>query len=175
MSNLRGWMIVSALMVGGSALAQTATQTGLSPVDVAFLGQAAMSNAFEIQAGQLADQQANSDVARGYGQVMVRDHTRLGNQLAEAVQKVAPNFVVPQQLGGNFGAKLSVLQTAGSSFDQVYRNSMFSSHEATLKLFQNYAANPRANATIKAVVRGAIPVIQRHLLTSSSIPVPGSF
>lgn len=171
MNNVRGWTVVSALVLGGSALAQT----GLSPVDVTFLSQAAAANTFEIQAGQLAKDGGNSDVARGYGQVMVTDHTRLGDQLSKVAQQVAPNFVIPQRLGGNFTAKLGTLQTAGSSFDQLYREYMFGSHEGTLKLFQDYAANPRANAAIKTVVTDAIPVIQRHLLTSSSIPVPQGF
>ena len=171
MNSVRGWITVSALVLGGSALAQT----GLSPVDVSFLSMAAAANAFEIQAGQLAGDRGNSDVARGYGRVMVMDHTRLGDQLTRVAGQVAPNFVIPQQLGSNFTAKLGVLQTAGSSFDQTYRDYMFSSHQATLKLFQDYAQSPRANAAIKAVVQTAIPVIERHLLTSSSIPTPGSF
>jgi putative membrane protein len=73
-----------ALTAAGVAGATTAVAPNAQ--DRAFLVAAHQSNLAEIQAGQVAQQKATTDVVREHGQIFIRDHTRLDASLRQKAQ-----------------------------------------------------------------------------------------
>ena len=128
-----------------------------------FLAHAASGDQFEIQSSQLALQMSSNPAVRNFANMMISDHSRLGQAMAAAATSAgltppAPTLLPEQQ------AALDQLRAAGPgpNFDVAYRNAQIGGHQEALALFQNYAAMGDAPA-IKAAAGQAIPTIQMHL------------
>jgi putative membrane protein len=154
--------------------AQTAPTVTFPDAD--FVLKAGQSNAEEVVLGDLARQKARNPDVKAFGQHMVVDHLRAGQELlAIAGRKAIP---VPRR-----GAEL-IIRTqrailaarSGDRFDLEYIKQQVASHRLALTLFR-FAAENAADPAIKAYAQKYRPVIREHLdeaeallrrLTSSS-------
>ncbi|HLH08429.1 MAG TPA: DUF4142 domain-containing protein [Terriglobales bacterium] len=76
--------LVAMCMLSLSSVAQTASGASskkLSPSDKAFVTKAAEGGLAEVELGQLAQQKAESQQVKDFGQRMVTDHTKANDQL----------------------------------------------------------------------------------------------
>lgn len=164
--------------VGKSASQRNAGQQGgakqgsrsLSAADRSFLRRAARMNAFEIEAGRLAQDSASSDTTQTYARQMVDDHTALGQQLRDSVAGLDESLTLSDSVDANARARLNTLRRSGQRFDATYRQQMITSHQETLSLFQSYAKRKNANPAIRAVIRSAVPNVQMHLSAARRLP-----
>src|SRR3954469_1565697 len=122
-----------AVLLGGALALAACSSTPPAappapPVDLSnplmapgYLAQAASSDQFEIQSGQLAQQMSQNPAVRNFGNLLVADHTRTTQLLMSTAQSAGvtppPATLLPEQQ-----AMLSQLQAAGPGFDVAFKN-----------------------------------------------------
>jgi len=163
----------------GGALALAACSSNPRPaavVDVnnplmapGYVAQAASSDQFEIQSGQLALQASQNPSVQQFANMLISDHTQTSQNLLAAataahVPPPPPGLLPPQQ------AMLDQLRSAGTgyAFDQAFQQAQIQAHQQALALHQNYAASGDL-PPLRAVATSAVPIIQRHLAMAQSL------
>jgi putative membrane protein len=147
------------LAATAGAIAQNTGQASQS--DKHFVREALMGGMAEIQLGQLASQKGSADDVKQFGQKMVEDHTRLGEQM----KGVAGQIGVTPPAG--LSAKDQALKTrleglSGAQFDRAYIRAMVKDHENDLQAFKSEAANASSPAVKDAASQGE-KVVSEHL------------
>lgn len=124
------------------------------------------ANQGEIDAGKMAESKATNAAVKAFAKDMVTDHTTLlnqGNALAKKLN-VTPKPAANDSIEAQNKAVASTLQQApkGAAFDSAYVNNQVLGHQNTLDLVKR-AEDQAQNDQLKALLRNAEPVIQRHL------------
>jgi putative membrane protein len=134
-----------------------------------FLAHAGSANEFEIQSSQLALQMSSNAGVHNLANVIIADHTALGQQVSAAAASAglsppAPGLLPAEQ------SMLDQLRAAGSgaSFDMAYQQAQISAHQQAIQMMQNYAANGDVPA-LRSVASSAIPVMQKHLSMAQAL------
>jgi len=129
--------------------------------DQKFAMKVADMNNFEIQAGQLAAQKAQSDDIKQLAQMTVDDHTKAQQKLQQIAQQ--KNIQMSQQLMPVHQAMLTELsQMEGKDFEKAYLYGQVAGHtKAMLKLRD--AQSELQDPELKAYAAEIQPKIQMHL------------
>lgn len=169
------------ILLGGAlalAACSTAPKEPVAPPDLnnvlmapGFLAHAGSANQYEIEAAQLALQASANPGVRNLANMIVADHTALGQQVGAAAASAGltpppPMLLPPEQ------AMLDQLRAAGTgmNFDMLYQQQQITAHQQAIQLMQNYAASGDVPA-LQTVASGAIPVMQRHLQMAQALQV----
>ncbi|ACG77473.1 conserved hypothetical protein [Phenylobacterium zucineum HLK1] len=145
----------------GAAVGQVSASTMGANSTEAFVANAAMSDMYEIQAGEMAQQKGQSADVKAFGKMMVADHTAMSNEMKPAAQ--AAGQTPPADLDERRKGMLDNLRAAnGADFDRVYLEQQEAAHQEALTLMRGYADNGD-NAQLKALAQKAAPKIQAHL------------
>ena len=136
-----------------------------------YMAQAASSDQFEIQSGQLALQASQNAGVRNFANMIITDHTHSTQMVASAAAAARltpppPTILPPQQ------AMLDQLRAAGTgpSFDMAFQQVQIQAHQSALALHQNYAAGGDV-PQLKAVAAQIVPVVQMHLNQAQALVV----
>lgn len=150
--------------------AQDATSAAVGATSAATLGQmstdafvtnAAISDMYEIQAGEIAQRKGQSADVKAFGKMMVTDHTALSNAMKPLA--TAAGQTLPTGLDERRKGLIDNLNAASSAeFDAVYLSQQEAAHSEALTLMQGYAENGD-NAGLKDAAVKAVPKIQAHL------------
>ena len=160
MSKTATWAAFAVAVVTGchGALAQTPIPP--SPKDFAMA--ASQSDQYEIMAAHLAEVQAQNPSVRVFAQEMIRDHTRLNNDLRKAT---AASGLPPPGSGmsSDQAALLSGLQgLRGAEFDKAYAHQQQLAH-AGAEAVEDSFATAGADANLKKAAQSALPTIRDHM------------
>lgn len=156
----------------GAAVGQVSASTMGANTTEGFVSNAAMSDMYEIQAGQMAQQKGQSADVKAFGKMMVADHTAMSNEMKPLAQ--AAGQAVPATLDERRKGMLDNLTAAsGADFDRVYLSQQEAAHEEALTLMRGYAENGD-NAGLKALAQKATPKIQAHLDRVKQIQAGGA-
>jgi putative membrane protein len=167
-----------------SALAQsntTAPAAGMqgqqaqkvSPATQQFVQKVAISDMFEIQSGQLAQQKATNDDYRQFGQLVENDHTKTSDEIKSIAQNI-PGLQVPQALDNAHKKMLDKLQALdGAQFEDQFKKDQVAGHQEAIKLFQNYA-NKGDQADLKKFAQDTLPTLKMHLQHAQALPKGGA-
>ena len=169
-----------AILLGGAiALAACSTTPPPEvPVDInnpllapGFMAQAASANQFEIESSQLALQASQNPGVRNFANMLIADHTAMGQQMAAAAAAArlsppAPALLPAQQ------AALDQLRASGTgpSFDMAFQQAQIQAHQQGIALMQNYSTGGDVPA-LRTLAAGAIPKMQQHLALAQSLQV----
>ena len=172
-------MVLKHLMVGVAAiglmmtppLAQSqgiaeqqlaqAGQEQLAQEDIEFATDAAEGGLKEVQLGELAQQQAESEEVQQFGQRMIEDHGKANEQLKQIAQQ--KGIELPQELSEDAKQLYDELQQkSGREFDQAYMDEMVSDHEEDVETFQEYAETGQ-DPDLTSFAEETLPVLQEHL------------
>jgi len=129
--------------------------------DEKFADAAAVGGMEEVQLGQLAAQKGASDEVRQFGQRMVDDHSKAGDDLKQVAS--GKGWTLPAALDAKAQAdvqKLSAL--SGDKFDKEYVSMMLKDHKKDVAEFQKESTGG-ADADIKSFAARTLPVIREHL------------
>lgn len=131
-----------------------------------FVRDASMAGTAEVELGKLAAERGMSAQVKEFGQLMVTDHTRAGDELKQAV---APyNLEAPVQMDEKHSDLANRLRgMSGNAFDREYMNAMVEGHENVKDMLEgraNEAPNngPAENA-VNAWAAKTLPTVSRHL------------
>jgi putative membrane protein len=130
-----------------------------------FADTAAASDAYEIEAGKLAQQKATRQDLKDFGAMMVRHHTDSTAKLKTAAGRISPAIVPSPTLSAKQQQDLDMLRSAnGADFDTAYRNQQVVAHQMALATLEGYQVSGDV-AELKAWAAETSPVVREHLDT----------
>ena len=150
--------------------AQHATDnTSLSTQE--FVTKATISNMFEIQAAQLAEQKLSDPAYRDFAKMLITDHKRLGDELKSNLRTVK-DIQMPSSLDAKHEQMLQTLKSEPTgSFERQYREGQIHGHQQAVHLFQAYAQNGE-NSELKTWAKNSVPTLEKHLRRAEALPKP---
>jgi putative membrane protein len=151
----------STSSAGGSASGQ------IGAADKTFVMKAAQGGMAEVELGQLATQNAQSDQVKQFGQRMVDDHTKANDQLKQVAQQ--KGLTIPTDLSAKDKAdkdRLSKLK--GEQFDRAYMQHMVMDHKKDVAEFQKESTSGKDN-DVKNFASQTLPILQDHLKQAQQV------
>jgi putative membrane protein len=128
-----------------------------------FVTHAAMSDMFEIQTGQMAQEQGGSDAAKQFGQMLVQDHSNASKELMNLAKAAGIDAQPPSALDQRHQVIVDSLKDAeGAGFDKAFGQAQAQAHQEGIALFQAYSQNGD-NDQLKAFAQKGLPKLQQHL------------
>lgn len=144
-----------------------ATNGQASPEDKMFVKKALQGGMAEVQLGQLAVQNGGSEDVKQFGQKMVDDHTKLGDQMKPIAQQIGVKVPDgPSKKDLALMAKLKALN--GDAFDKAYIKDMVKDHKADLNDFKTESQQGSSQVVKDAANQGS-QVIAQHLQMAEQI------
>src|SRR3954469_6756322 len=132
----------------------------LSAKDKSFAQEAAMGGMAEVELGNLAQQNAQSDDVKQFGARMVQDHTAANQQLMPILQ--AKDIQAPTQLDATHRRTMDKLsKMRGAEFDRAYMHEMVEDHDKDVKKFRQQAQHG-SDADLKTFAQNTLPVLEQH-------------
>src|SRR4051812_24960880 len=111
----------------------------VSPATQQFVQKAAITDMFEIKAGDLANQKADSNDYKQFGQMIKTDHTKSSDQV-KSMAKNMPGLQMPADLDSAHKSKFDKLQSLnGAKFEDQFKKDVVAGHQDAIKLFESYA------------------------------------
>ena len=125
-----------------------------------FMTEAAQGGMMEVELGKLAASKAQSPEVKAFGQRMVVDHGKAGEDLKALAAK--KNIKLPTELSGGMKETVDRLsKLSGAEFDKEYVKLMVDDHDEDLEAFQDQADDAE-DADVKAFAAKYAPVIKSH-------------
>lgn len=129
--------------------------------DKAFVHEALQGGMAEVQLGQLAAQKGSSPDVKQFGQKMVDDHTKLGDQMKQVADQMGVK--PPKDISKKDKELLVKLNgLSGQQFDNTYITAMVKDHKKDLDAFKSEAQQGQTPAVQQAAQQGG-PIIAQHL------------
>ena len=161
-----------AVMAAGPAFAQPASApAAASATDRRFVQEAGAASAAEIALGKLATEKASRDEVKQFGQQMVADHTKSGDelkQLAGAKGMTPSDTPTPAQQK----AAGQIAQRSGAAFDKSFLNQMALDHKKTIALFRRESRSG-SDPDLKAYASKTLPTLEQHLTMVRGLQTKG--
>jgi len=148
-------------MNGAQQMQQVQNSAEGSMMDKAFVESALQGGMGDVELGKLAAEKGASPDVKQFGQKMVADNTRLGDQMQQVAQQMGVHD--PKGLSKKDKKLVAKLETlSGSQFDDAYIKAMVKDNKDDLSSFQEEANNTQ-NSTLRQVAQRNEQVIDGHL------------
>src|ERR1700733_14989152 len=139
--------------------AQKPAHTAVS--DTQFAKKAAQGGIAEVKLGQLAQEKGTSDSVKKFGQRMVEDHTKAGDELKKAA--VHEDINLPDDVRAKDKVTYDALsKLSGAAFDRAYAREMVKDHEEDIADFSKEASGGQKPA-LKDFASQTLSTLQDHL------------
>ena len=162
----------------------TVGTAGVSNADKDWVEASLDAGMAEVELGRLAEQRASNPDVKQFAQMMVRDHTKAGDELKQIAQKhsitVSPHLDDKHR---DLMDKLSKLN--GAEFDRQYIDAMVDGHEDIINHLQSKASEDRfgenkgtvrpessdnpVEASLNQWAANTLPVAREHLEKAKQI------
>lgn len=128
-------------------------------------------NQHEIDAGNLAQERAQSDQVKNYGETLVTDHKELDRNVTSFAER--NEITLPSAEEGS-NAQLDKMQQkhqamaerlkslSGAQFDRAFATAMVQGHQQAVQLVRN-AISQAQDEQFKSLLTDTLPVLQKHL------------
>jgi putative membrane protein len=147
----------TALMCAAGNVAQAA-----APQASEFVRNASIGNMFEIESSKLAINRASAQNVKDFAQMMVADHTEVGNKLKEALGQSGKDITPASDLDDKHQKMLNELKVASTpAFDNQYVQAQSKAHDEAVKLFSDYAEDGD-DANLKKFASDTLPTLKKH-------------
>ena len=129
--------------------------------DARFAREAAMGGMLEVELGKLAVQKGSNDKVKQFGQRMIDDHSKGGDELKGIAAK--DNITLPTELDARHRAMVDRFSNmSGTAFDRAYMRDMLRDHQTDIADFQK-EANNGSNPDLKSWATTTLPTLREHL------------
>lgn len=157
------WMLTACAAAATclSVLRTQAVAADLKTADFEFMKQADQIDLTEVKLGKIAKHNASVSAVKDFGERMVRDHSRMNQDLRAIADK--EDVKLPKQLDRKdqeFVSQLSNL--SGAAFDHAYTKDMVRDHKGAIAKFEAEAKNGNCPA-VKAWAAKWCPTLEEHL------------
>jgi putative membrane protein len=134
--------------------------------DEDFVKEAISGGLMEVELGKYAEQNAQDPRVKKFGSMMVKDHSKVNEELKTLAQSVSVEF---GKMDDNHRDKLSYLQKKqGEEFDEAYMKEMVNDHEKDVDKFSKEAEDGK-NEQVKSFASKTLPVLLMHLDSAKAI------
>lgn len=158
----RGFAAVLIVMVMASFGVSALVQAASPKKEVDFVRQASVGNQFEIVSGQLAIKRATMPEVRDFAQMIVNDHTKLGDTLKSTLASSDLGIVPVQSFDIKHQKTLGALKSVqAENFDHLYIQTQTDAHDEAVSLFTDYAKNGD-NAALMKFSSEMLPILEQH-------------
>jgi putative membrane protein len=141
--------------------AATTTHHKTASADLLFAKKAAAGGLTEVQLGQLASQNGDTQSVKDFGSKMVTDHGKANDALKAVAAK--DTLTIPDKPTDDQQTLIDKLtKETGKTFDKAYIHAMVKAHVADKALFAEEAENGK-NPDLKQFAQDTLPVIKEHL------------
>ena len=135
---------------------------GVAPTTADFVKETAISDMFEIQSGQLAQERGNAS-EKSFAATMVKDHQKTSEDIKAMVSSGDVKAELPTVLDSSHQSALDKLKSLkGSDFSSRYNSDQVSGHKDAVSLFERYAKGGE-NAKLKDWADKTLPTLRHHL------------
>ena len=132
-----------------------------------FMDKAAQGGMAEVELGQLAEKNAQSQQVKDFGKRMVDDHSKANDQLKQVASKEAVNL--PTTLDAKDQATLDHLSKLhGAAFDKAYMHDMVMDHEKDVAEFKRESQDAHS-PDLKSWASNTLPTLESHLQEAKKI------
>lgn len=142
----------------------------VAPVDKEssdFAVKAADAGMLEIALGKLAQEKAMSPRVKDFGAMMVRDHSKAGDELKSIA--TSKNITLPDSVGTDYKKHIDDMsKMSGKDFDKHYIDMMVSGHKDVSDMFQSASSN-LTDPDLKTFATNTLPTIKMHLDSAQAI------
>ena len=153
-------MTLGALLAFGSTVG-LAADSSLASKDKEFMEKAARAGHAEVAAGKLASTKATNEQVKKFGERMVQDHGKAGNELKKIAQ--AKGVTLPEEPDDAHKKLLTRLESSkGADFDRLYvAEAGVKDHKEAVDLFTDQVKNGK-DAALKAFAQKTLPTVKEH-------------
>jgi putative membrane protein len=139
-----------------------ASKEAAGNADSRFVMQAAEGGMMEVAKGKVAAQKGAHEGVKQFGQKMVDDHTKAGDELKSIAS--GKNITLPGETPKPpMQAMLAKLEKLdGAAFDRAYVDDQIRDHEKTIALFEREAKTGK-DPELKAFAEKTLPTLKEHL------------
>lgn len=135
-------------------------QTAAQPMDRKFIMDTAGGNLAEIKMGQLAKQRATNAEVKDFAQMMINDHTKANNELAQIAQRMG--VALPKDVDPYHRAAMAGMSSlSGMAFDMAYVKGQLGDHALTLDLLEMQEKSGK-DPELRQFAARTKPVVQKH-------------
>lgn len=159
------------LLFGTMAVAQSSKNSNMNgavtSADRNFMDKAAQGGMAEVELGQLAEQNGQSQEVKDFGKRMVTDHTKANDQLKQVASKEAVKL--PTTLDAkDQETKEHLEKLHGAAFDKAYMHDMVADHEKDVAEFKRESTAAHS-PDLKDWTTSTLPVLESHLHEAEKI------
>lgn len=160
--------LLPVAMIGQTNSMSAGSSNGsISASDKKFVREAAQGGMAEVEMGKLATEKASSPEVKKFGQRMVDDHTKAGDQLKEVAS--SKGISVPDKLSAKDEAtKLRLSKLSGEQFDKAYMSDMVKDHTQDVADFQRESSSGM-DPDVKNFASQTLPTLKDHLRQAKEI------
>lgn len=154
------------MVSGNHVTGAESTQSGLDEAGATFLRKAAVGGIMEVEAANIAIENASNPKVKEFASQMIADHTLANSELKKlAVEK---KVITPDALPAEDQIHLNEMKKmTGAAFDKHYIGMMVTDHEKTIALFKDGAQN--RDASLKSWATKTLKIIEGHDVAAKEI------
>src|SRR3954470_8868816 len=135
---------------------------GISPTTADFIKEAAISDMFEIQSSQIAQERGNAS-EKTFAAEMIKDHQKTSTELKSMVSSDDMKAELPTALDSSHQSKIDKLKSLnGADFSSRFDSDQVSGHKDAVSLFERYSKSGD-NSKLKDWATKTLPALQHHL------------
>ena len=135
---------------------------GITPATEDFVKEAAISDMFEIQSSQMAQERGNAP-EKTFAATMIKDHQKTTGDLKSMVSSGKVKVQLPSALDSSKQNEIDKLKSLnGADFSSRYDSDQLSGHKDAVSLFERYAKGGD-NTTLKDWADKTLPTLRHHL------------
>lgn len=136
--------------------------------DATFVREAAQSGLAEVRMGQLAQQNAESQAVKSFGERLVNDHSKANEELTRLATQKGLN--VPTLMSTRDEQMLQHLSSlSGAEFDRACQKHAVEAHNKAVRTFKQ-AAKQSQDPEIQAFAQKTLPTLEEHLVMAKELP-----
>lgn len=150
-----------------SNMANAPANTQLSPMDRAFIRDAAQGNKAEVMLGKLAAEKSSNPEVKKFADRMIRDHSKAEEQLEQLADN--EGVQVPAQPSAKARMTDDELQKlSGDQFDKTYMSDMLKDHKQDIAAFK-HEDQSGSNPQVKEFAAQTLPILESHLREAKKV------
>jgi len=141
--------------------------TQLTEVDRTFASKAATGGKHEVDLGRLAAQQGSNADVKSFGNRMVQDHSKAGDELMQVTNRLG--LTLPTQDDPSFiQMRDDLTKLKGAEFDRKYMSDMVEDHTKDANEFEDYV-NHGSNPDLKEWASKTLTTVHDHLQMAKDV------
>lgn len=157
----------NAIEQSGTTKTSTPTAAAGSASATKVLADLHRTNTMEIEMGNLAQQNGQSEAVKEYGEQLVNDHQETQAKVSEVAEQLG--IALPEKtMSGREHAKMEKLKAlSGAQFDKEFAKSMAQDHGKEIKKLE--AAQKNLTGPTASLIEEVLPVLRKHQATAQQL------